>query len=173
MKCFIIMPFRPEFDAVFKTVKSALEDAQVNESLRMDEIRSAGRITVDMQAELQAADFCIADLTDLNPNVMWETGYAGALLKPTIVISQSVERLPFDIHDIRVLKYTLDKLDKENGLRESLKEAITHTMQRYELHRIALPPQTAKTIAITGSMMAPPDRVLRRLETLLPPPSKS
>ncbi|HLJ80839.1 MAG TPA: hypothetical protein VKT52_05085 [Ktedonobacterales bacterium] len=166
MKCFIIMPFRPEFDEVVTVVKAALAQAGIDEAVRMDDIMGAGYISPELQGELQAADFCIADLSDLNPNVMWETGYAAALLKPTIAITRSQDPLPFDVHDLRFERYDPKNLPTLHG---RLVSAIAHTLRRYQLRRIQLPPRTATTIAITGSMMAMPERVNRRLETLLPP----
>lgn len=166
MKCFIIMPFSSKFDAVLGVVRKAVEETAAGEAVRLDDIVGYGHITVDMQAELQAADLCIADFSDLNPNVMWEAGYAAALLKPTIVITRSLEPLPFDVHDLRFARYDPENLE---ALRVTLVEAVGYTLRRYELRRIQLPPRTATTIAITGSMMASPERVRRRLESLLPP----
>lgn len=166
MKCFIIMPFQEEFDPVYTIIEKTLKDAGVSEPLRMDKVRAAGRITMDIQTELQTSQFCIADVTNVKPNVMWEVGYAAAMAKPTIIITQSLEELPFDIHDARKERYSLDHLDI---LGIVLTQAIHETVQRYELHRITAPPRAVRTIAITGTMIAEPGRVKRRLETLLPP----
>jgi hypothetical protein len=166
MKCFIIMPFRTEFDDVLQVVKAAVAEAAAGEAVRMDDIVGYGHITLDMQAELQAADFCIADFSDLNPNVMWEAGYAAALLKPTIVITRSQDPMPFDVHDLRFERYDPQNLQ---SLHSRLVNAIAYTLRRYELRRIHLPARTASTVAITGSIMADPEHVFRRLESLLPP----
>lgn len=166
MKCFVIMPFRQEYDAVYATIKKSVITSGAGEALRLDEVRAAGRITDDLLAELQDADFCIADMTDPNANVMWEVGYAAALNKPTIVVRHSTGRLPFDVQDVRVIQYELEMLDE---LHDTLAESISHTLQRYQARRIQLPPRTASTVVVTGTMTAQPDRVERRLQTLLPP----
>jgi hypothetical protein len=166
MKCFVIMPFRQEFNAVHATIKRAVAATGVGEALRLDEVRAAGHITSDLIDELHAADFCIADMTDPNANVMWEVGYAAALTKPTIVIRHSTGALPFDVKDVRVVQYAMDALDQ---LEADLIDVIGQTSRRYQARRIYLPPRSASTVAITGTMNSSPDKVSRRLETLLPP----
>lgn len=47
----------------------------------------------------------IADITDLNPNVMVELGLRLASKKPTIVIMEEDGIIPFDIRDFHILSY--------------------------------------------------------------------
>lgn len=166
MKCFVIMPFRQEFNDVHATIKRAVAASGIGEALRLDEVRAAGHITSDLVDELHEADFCIADMTDPNANVMWEVGYAAALTKPTIVIRHSTGTLPFDVKDVRVVQYDLNALSQ---LESDLVDVIGQTVRRYQARQIYLPPRTASTIAVTGTMNANPDKVSRRLEIFLPP----
>ena len=46
----------------------------------------------------------MADITETKPNVMWESGFAMALGKPVIVITQSLADLPFDIRDMQAIE---------------------------------------------------------------------
>lgn len=46
----------------------------------------------------------MADLTGTNPNVMWELGYAMALKKPALIITQSQAAAPFDVKDLQSLE---------------------------------------------------------------------
>jgi nucleoside 2-deoxyribosyltransferase len=113
MNCFAIMPFAEEFDDVYTTIKSAVEGAVSDNPVRcfrLDENRAAGRISERLLKELQSASFCIADLTGCRPNVMWEIGYAMALRKPTIIVTQSLNELPFDIRDMQSLQYDRHRL---------------------------------------------------------------
>jgi hypothetical protein len=123
---FVMMPFAPEYDDVYAIVKDSV--ATVDESLkpiRLDEIRAAGSITDDMVAEIRQAALCLADVTDANPNVMWEVGFATALGKPVVAISQGSGKLPFDVKDVRTLSYNRASLAKT--LREPLTEAVKAT----------------------------------------------
>jgi hypothetical protein len=118
MNFFVIMPFEPEFDDVYATIKQTVESCTSTQSgrcFRLDENRPAGRITDRLLSELRAAKFCIADLTGNKPNVMWELGFAMALSKPTIVLTQSVGELPFDIKDMQSIEYQRHHLSTTLG----------------------------------------------------------
>src|SRR4051812_9507264 len=102
------MPFAREFDDVYATIKSSVEGALDGRPLncfRLDEARPAGRITDRLLQEIQTASLCVADLSGSRPNIMWEVGYAMALGKPTIIVTQDEGGLPFDIHDMQSFRY--------------------------------------------------------------------
>lgn len=171
MKIFIIMPFDKKFDDVYDNIKLASQKAIIGENIqcaRLDEIKSAGSISDDLIIEIEKSVLCIADLTDSNPNVMWEVGYAMALKKPIIFINQTLESTPFDIRDMRIIKYERDSLS--SSLRKQLSESIRETLSRYEVRResrkIRAPEKTAFSIAITGSMNVEPARCLRRIQLI-------
>lgn len=174
MKCFVIMPFRQEFDPVFNTVKEAVSNSisEVDfDCYWLKDVHSAGRITDDITAGLSESTFCIADLSGNNPNVMWETGYAMALGKPTILIGQEIDSLPFDLRSHRILPYSLTNLA---DLRPKLTKAVRDTLARYELKGTATELPSAAhpermTIAVTGTMRANEAAVTRRMEVLLRP----
>jgi hypothetical protein len=113
MTTFVIMPFKPEFDDVYAAIKQTVEAATTgaNSCFRSDEMRPAGRITDRMLGHLQSADLCIADVSGNNPNVMWELGYVMALQKPTIVITQKIADLPFDLRDMQSIEYERNRLN--------------------------------------------------------------
>lgn len=175
MKCFVIMPFAEPFDAVFEAVKNVATTAVPGTSVEcywLKDIHSAGRITDDILTGLNEAAFCIADVSGHNPNVMWETGYAMALGKPTILIGQDIDALPFDLKSHRVLEYASGQ---EGHLGHKLAEAIRQTLARYALKgsgAAELPATKApdqKTIAVTGSMVAAEAIAARRVQQTLAP----
>ena len=174
IKCFVIMPFAAEFNDVYDTIKSAITSGIAPDSIhcfRLDEFNSAGRISDDLIEALNESVICIADITGNNPNVMWETGYAIALKKPVVFISQSLEKMPFDIKDMRTIVYNRQSL--ASTLRQQLSKAISETLGRYEVRResisTSLPKKVANTIAITGSMKGDETKCSRRVETILQP----
>lgn len=174
MKCFVIMPFALEFEDVYQAIRAAVERSVPGEQIfcyRLDEIKGAGRITDDLLRELQEAVVCIADLTGSKPNVMWEVGYAMALKKPVLFMTQDVGALPFDIKDIRTIGYDRQSLAKT--LQNPLTEAFRDTLGRYEVRsesrHVPLPPKMPYTIAVTGSMEADTGKLQRRLKALLQP----
>jgi len=175
MKCFVIMPFMAAFDSVFQVVKTAACGCVPDTDLQchwLKDVHAAGRITDDILNGLTEAAFCIADVTGHNPNVMWETGYAMALGKPTILIGQDTEHLPFDLRSHRVLNYSVQELPQ---LQIALAKAIQDTLARYELKgagAIELPAAARTrqmTIAVTGTMNANEAAVCHRVRALLSP----
>lgn len=123
------MPFSGEFDDVYATIKTSVEHAfpaKDSRCFRLDETRPAGRITERLLNELQAASLCVADLTGNRPNVMWEVGYAMALGRPTIIVTQSLNDLPFDIRDMQSLQYDRNQLTRTLG--QPLQQMVVDTI---------------------------------------------
>jgi len=175
MRCFVVMPFKEVFNPIFDAVRDAAYSSIPDSAFEcywLKDIHAAGRITDDIIKGLTESSFCIADVSENNPNVMWETGYAMALGKPTILIGQDIESLPFDLISHRVISYSPDNLEE---LGPKLIKAIQDTLSRYELKGSspAELPSTKNpeqmTISITGTMKANEAKVTRRLETILGP----
>jgi nucleoside 2-deoxyribosyltransferase len=132
------MPFAREFDDVYTTIKGSVEGASPENPLRcfrLDESRPAGRITDRLTQEIQSASLCVADLTGNKPNVMWEVGYAMALGKPTIIITQEKGELPFDIRVMETLRYDRNHLSETLG--HPLRRTTIDTMSTCSLARDA------------------------------------
>lgn len=130
MQCLVIMPFRKDFDVVFDCLSAAARSVAAESPIDcywLKDVLAAGRITDDIVSGLNQAAFCVADLTGNNPNVMWETGYAMALGRPVILIGQSIGSIPFDLHNHRLIEYSVDALD---DLRERMQRAVEQTLAR-------------------------------------------
>jgi hypothetical protein len=175
MKCFVIMPFAGAFDAVFAAVNDVASSAVPGTTVDcywLKDVHAAGRITDDILKGLSEAAFCIADVSGHNPNVMWETGYAMALGKPTILIGRDIADLPFDLKSHRVLEYAAGC---EGDFRRRLGDAVRQTLARYELKGSGAPELPAakalahRTITVTGSMGADEAVAVRRVEQILAP----
>lgn len=146
---FVIMPFATAFDDVYATIKQAVRAVDRSiEAVRLDEVRSAGNITDDMVERLRSCTVCIADVTGANPNVMWEVGYAAALQKPTVVLQEGAAALPFDISNVRALRY--DRADLTTSLGDPLVQAVTATLERYAAVPARRPTPGSGSIAVTG-----------------------
>jgi hypothetical protein len=106
---FVLMPFGPSWSgeayAFVRDAAGAL--ANTIHVFRADEIAEPGRITEQIIASIQQADALVADITDLNPNVMYELGYAHALGRPVVILTQNVGEAPFDLLDYRQVEYGL------------------------------------------------------------------
>lgn len=72
---------------------------------RGDDIFSSNVVMDDVKAAIARADLVIADLSGQNPNVFCEAGIAHTLEKPVLLLSQSIDDVPFDLRHRRVLSY--------------------------------------------------------------------
>lgn len=174
MNCFVIMPFAQEFDDVYSAIKLAIYSSVPGEHItcyRLDEIKTPGRISDDLLRELHEATICIADLTYNKPNVMWEVGYAMALNKPLLLITQTLDEAPFDIRDMRIIPYVRQSLTAT--LQSPLAQAFRDTLGAYAVRRESTPLKPPKsfgnTIAVTGSRDGNDVKCAGRIETLLEP----
>jgi nucleoside 2-deoxyribosyltransferase len=72
----------------------------------LDEVPDAVRTNLLTDA-IDRADIVIADVTDKNPNVMYELGHAHCLRKPTIILAEStsMDSIPSDLCGNDILTY--------------------------------------------------------------------
>lgn len=104
--CFVIMQFTDEFDILFKDVIRPVCESYGYRVVRGDDFYTSGQIMEDVTQSIQSATLIIADVTPNNPNVFYELGFAHAIGKPTILLSDKKrDRLPFDISGFRALFY--------------------------------------------------------------------
>lgn len=102
---FAIMPFADGFADVWAGgIKRAAAGTSLT-PIRIDMITKTSDITDDIVKVIRLADAVVVDVTGNNPNVMFEFGFALALRKPHVVISQSTDYLTFDIKNLRTLIY--------------------------------------------------------------------
>ena len=95
-KVFVIMPFADEFFDVYEMLKKEFQD-DFEFSNAGDEDNQTN-ILADIIQPIFEADIILADLTGLNPNVLYELGVAHAFNKKTIIITQDeLSKLPFDL----------------------------------------------------------------------------
>jgi hypothetical protein len=103
LTAFVIMPFVEQFVAVFESlIPSALSQYNV---VRADSDLDQENILRKITAGIRDADLIVADVTGTNANVMYELGAAHALNKPTVIMSQRLDDLPFDLRSYPVLAY--------------------------------------------------------------------
>ncbi len=103
---FVIMPFDEELEPVYtQFIKPVLEDEGFDVE-RADNIESQQNIIKDILNKIRSSDLIIADLTYLNPNVFYELGLAHAFRKPVLLLTQSIDEVPFDLKSYRLLKYS-------------------------------------------------------------------
>jgi len=105
-RAFVVMQYSTEFDALFRDVIKPTCERFGFEVIRADDIYRSGLIIEDITTSIREASVVIADITPNNPNVYYEVGYAHAIDKPTILLSDRTrEQMPFDVSGFRTLFY--------------------------------------------------------------------
>lgn len=125
----VMMPFKQaaDRDPVYRAIKKACTDAGFI-CKRVDEYYTPGNIVDDITKMICSASIVIADLTDKNPNVMYEVGFAHGRNKQTVCIQEGNIDLPFDMGHNRTLTYTRN----DNGL-NGLTQTLTLVIQKLSL----------------------------------------
>lgn len=114
------MPFDGEFDDVYQIgIKESCAAAGAY-CERVDEQIFEERILDRIYNQISKADVVIADMTGRNPNVFYEVGYAHALGKPTVLLTQEAEDIPFDLKHFPHIIYG----NKLTQLRDDLTKRI-------------------------------------------------
>ncbi len=112
---FVLMPFDEKFNDIYKFgIKGAADDAG-GIAQRVDEQIYAEGILEQIFTQINKADVIVADMTGRNPNVFYEVGYAHALDKIVLLLTQSADDIPFDLKHRPHTVYggQIEKLRKE------------------------------------------------------------
>jgi hypothetical protein len=103
-------------------------------------------------------------LTGRNPNVLYELGIAQTLGKPTILLTQDISDVPFDIKHLRIIQYSTEpnKLgSSQKALEDSLQQVLG--FNRLDEARQLIEAGMIRTaVAILGVLL---EHSLRRLLT--------
>jgi hypothetical protein len=103
---FVAMPFSKEIEPIYKDHITEIVSKKMKLSLgRADDFYTNHAIMQDVWSEIYYCQVVIADCTGKNPNVFYEIGIAHTLGRQTILISQDVNDIPFDVRYIRSIVY--------------------------------------------------------------------
>ena len=138
-RCCVFQPFdnKGPFDKRFDDIiKPALESLQI-EAYRVDRDNNVVIPIETLHEEIQTAALCLADITTVNPNVMYELGYAIASKKDVVIIcsSQAPERFPFDVQHRKILRYASDSVSDFDKLANDIKETATALLRKQDATR--------------------------------------
>lgn len=113
-KCFIITPIGDDTDPIRRHIECII-DAALRPALEdkydlvvAHRISEPGSITKQIITEIYSAKLVVANLTNRNPNVMYELALRHSLGKPVIMIAEKGTPLPSDIVMERTIFYQND-----------------------------------------------------------------
>ncbi|MBS9958313.1 nucleoside 2-deoxyribosyltransferase [Vibrio alginolyticus] len=117
---FVLMPFSSDFDDIYKLgIKEAAADVGAYAERLDEQIFNEGMLDRIFN-QISKADIVVADMTDRNPNVFYEVGYAHALGKKIILLTKNSDDIPFDLKHQQHLVY--------EGSIVRLKELLTNKL---------------------------------------------
>ena len=122
--CFVIQPFdNGEYDERYKQIyKPAIETAGLV-AYRVDEDHNVDIPIETIEEGIRKSVICFADISEDNPNVWYELGYAFACGKRVVMACKEGRNLPFDIQRNRVNFYN-DTAISGVGLKNKITEEI-------------------------------------------------
>ncbi|KNB74163.1 hypothetical protein ADS79_07420 [Brevibacillus reuszeri] len=150
MKCFIVTPIGPD-DSTIRRAAEGVIDAVIVPVLTKElgfkeqnilvahRMPNPGSINRQVISLILDADLVIANLTGLNPNVMYELAVRHAVRKPVVQICEKDTRLPFDIAEERTIKYTNDiagVIDLQNKVKDMVCQALGESEPDNPIYRV-------------------------------------
>jgi hypothetical protein len=104
--CFVLMPFKKRFREIYANyIKPTLTRHNWDCNIA-EEIHEEREIINIIWEQVLRADLIIADLTKRNPNVFYELGYSHAVSKETVLLTQSIQDVPFDLRHRQLVEYS-------------------------------------------------------------------
>ena len=146
-KCFIITPIGDDYTdtrrATDGLLKSVIQPVLSKLSFEIEvshQMTKPGSITNQVINCILNYDLVIANLSGLNPNVMYELAVRHATRKPLVSIAEKSTILPFDISDERTIFFINDMAGCEE-LKPILAETVKKAMEDIEpdnpIYRVA------------------------------------
>jgi hypothetical protein len=120
---FMLMPFSEQFQSVYRDYIMPVVESRGFVIKRGDDFFTHRNIIDDIWSAIARCRFIIADCTGRNANVFYELGIAHTLGKLTVLLTQDIKDLPFDIQGRRVIVYE-DRSAGLKALQRQLSEAI-------------------------------------------------
>ena len=128
-QAFVMMPFASNLESTFVTIMDACKELALP-CARADSLYSQKPILTHVVESIGTSQILIADLTDKNPNVFYEVGIAHAVrrLESIILLSQTLDDVPFDLRHLPILLYSPDEMLKfKIALKQRIEVSVATT----------------------------------------------
>jgi hypothetical protein len=134
-KCFVIQPFdKGKYDKRYRDVlKPALESAGL-EAYRVDEDPNSSIPIEAIEEGIKGSAAVLAEITDNNPNVWFEVGYAIAAGKEVVFICSDDRDtpFPFDVQHRSIIQYETGSVSDFEALQKKLVPRLKAVLKKSE-----------------------------------------
>jgi len=148
-QCFVMQPFdRDRYDRLYEQIfDPAIRSANLI-PYRVDNDPGASVPIETIEQQITNSVACFAEISEDNPNVWFELGYAIARDKPLcLVCSTSRTKFPFDVQHRKIITYPAHALPKDyDGLKDAIKERLVAVVSKEQLRRENA--EVANTLAV-------------------------
>jgi nucleoside 2-deoxyribosyltransferase len=150
--CFVIQPFDcDKYDKRYEDIFAPAIRAADLEPYRVDRDPSVEVPIESIEAGIRNAAACLAEITEDNPNVWYELGYAFAQGRPVVLVcTESRSGFPFDIQHRSIITYRSDAPRDFEGLRQRITERLKARVNQEEaLRQLSQSEQVAPVGGVT------------------------
>lgn len=135
--CFVIQPFSDVYNKRFDDLyKPAIEAAGMT-AYRVDQDSSATVLVEAIEKNIKQAAVCLADISEDNPNVWYELGFAYAAGRPVVMAcsderNKTGKRFPFDIQHRAIVTYKTESPRDFKAFQDRLTERLAAMLEQGE-----------------------------------------
>jgi len=126
--CFVLAPFKEPFNTDYQKILLPAIKAAGLEPLRADEIYGAKAVMDDIWKSINSARVILAEMTEKNPNVLYEVGLAHGKRKTVLMITQDEDDIPFDLKHIRYIPYQRIMYNWDKVLQQNIERNLLATL---------------------------------------------
>src|SRR5206468_2713214 len=106
---FMLMPFGSQWD-LFERVRKVVQDVLGLTCIRADDVPGSGFDLLEkVHAAIDKAELIIAEVSEPNPNVFYELGYAVGIQKPVLLLAQRGVDIPSDLKGRELIYHAGDR----------------------------------------------------------------
>lgn len=172
--CYVICPIgekgspvRKHSDQVLKHLINPATKKYKYEILRSDMEAEPGIITSRVIQQMADAELVIADLSDYNPNVFYELAIRHVAAKPLVQMIKHDQEIPFDVGQMRTVKFNLGDPD---DLEDARAELASHIDALQDVEEIETPVRVSlglkKALESTDPETVANAEIIAAIETL-------
>jgi hypothetical protein len=137
-QCFVMQPFdHDRYDKLYKQVFAPAIGKALLDPYRVDNDPAASIPIETIQERIANSVACFAEITEDNPNVWFELGFAISRQKPLcLVCSDKRVHFPFDVQHRNIITYPVNSLPEDFAeLQKKITERLTAVVSKDETHR--------------------------------------